>query len=178
MTIPDYTAASYPKMARIFHWITALLILTLLTMGWMFEDLPKGDFKRMFIDTHKALGLAVLFITLARLAWWKGKQAPAAVEGPVWQQLMAKAAHKVLYVMLFALPLSGYLFVTYGRGLTLFGVKFPQIGAANPEFSHLMREVHGAGASLLAIVLGLHAGAALWHHFVRKDPTLERMLKD
>jgi len=95
-----------------------------------------------------------------------------------WQRRAAGASHALLYLLLFGLPVSGWLFSSAsGVSVSWFGlVALPDLVAPSRSLAHVLLRVHVAMAVLMGLVLVLHAGAALWHHFSRRDPVLVRML--
>jgi cytochrome b561 len=160
------------------HWLTAVLIVGLAVVGLIMTELPNSAFKMQVYALHKSFGLTVLALTLLRLAWRLMAGVPAALPAPHLQTLAAKATHGLLYVLLIAMPLSGWLFNSAsGFPLRWFNlVQLPKLFTGyNPELKHLAHELHETGFYLMAALLLVHAGAALFHHYVKKDDTLKRM---
>lgn len=160
------------------HWLTALLVIGLAVVGLVMTELPNSALKVQVYALHKSVGLTVFALAALRLLWRLVAGAPDEIPAPRLQQLAAKAVHWALYVLLFALPLSGWLFNSAaGFPLKWFGVlALPKLFTGyNPELKHLAHELHESGFYLLALLLVLHAGAALYHHYLKKDDTLNRM---
>ena len=160
------------------HWLTTLLVIGLAVVGLVMTELPNSALKVQVYALHKSVGLTVLALAALRLLWRLVAGAPDEIPAPRLQQLAAKAVHWALYVLLFALPLSGWLFNSAaGFPLKWFGVlALPKLFTGyNPELKHLAHELHESGFYLLALLLVLHAGAALYHHYLKKDDTLNRM---
>ena len=160
------------------HWLTALLVIGLAVVGLVMTELPNSALKVQVYALHKSFGLTVLALTALRLLWRFAAGAPDEIPAPRLQQLAAKAVHWALYALLFALPLSGWLFNSAaGFPLKWFGVlALPKLFTGyNPELKHLAHELHETGFYLLALLLLAHAGAALYHHYLKKDDTLNRM---
>ena len=160
------------------HWLTALLVIGLAVVGLLMTELPNSALKVQVYALHKSFGLTVLALTALRLLWRLIAGAPDETPAPRLQQLAARAVHWALYALLFALPLSGWLFNSAaGFPLKWFGwITLPKLFTGyNPELRQLAHELHENGFYLLALLLLLHAGAALYHHYVRKDDTLNRM---
>ena len=160
------------------HWLTALLVIGLAVVGLLMTELPNSALKVQVYALHKSFGLTVLALTAFRLLWRLIAGAPDETPAPRLQQLAARAVHWALYALLFALPLSGWLFNSAaGFPLKWFGwITLPKLFTGyNPELRQLAHELHENGFYLLALLLLLHAGAALYHHYVRKDDTLNRM---
>jgi cytochrome b561 len=162
----------YGAVAVTIHWVTALAILLLLTSGLVAANMA-GDVPVNLIRIHVALGVSVFVLTLLRIGWWFVVDTrPAEIGGmPRWQSLAARAVHVLLYVIVLAMGVSGI-------GLLVLSNALPALagGAPLPDFSTFTPfVVHGLAARLLIGLLVLHIGAALFHHFVRRDGLLARM---
>ncbi|EJU11596.1 cytochrome B561 [Sphingomonas sp. LH128] len=160
----------YNAGARTLHWIIALLIIGNLASGLLHFAIP----------VHKAIGLTVLVLSLARLGWrmaWKAPPYPASMSRA--EVGLAHAVHGVLYLFMIAMPLSGWIIASAGKyPLSWFGVfQWPKLsvvkGSAIYGAGHEFHEI--GGWVLLVLVLG-HIAAALRHHFMLKDGVLRRML--
>lgn len=169
------TSERYGTVARSLHWLSALLILGLMAAGFVAANTADPAAKAAILRLHVPIGLLVLALTLGRLAWWRfADRRPAAVAGlPAWQRRAGGAVHALLYVAVLGLAASGIaLMVLSGAGAILFG------GASGPLpdlWQFAPRRGHAVLAVLLAVLLLLHVGAALHHHFVRRDGTMARM---
>jgi cytochrome b561 len=169
------TSTTYGSVAVSIHWITALLIIGLLASGTLAEESADPATKARILSAHAPMGIAVLLLTLGRLAWWwRFDNRPAPLGGdPAWQEKTAKLVHGLLYLVILAMAASGIgLFVLSGAGDIIFG------GAPGPlpDFTTFAPRVpHGIGAKTLLGLFVLHAGAALFHHFIKRDATLRRM---
>jgi cytochrome b561 len=175
MSQPAPKSARYHPVAIGLHWWMAAFMLALLASGFVMDDLPKGDLRLATFNAHKLVGVLVLVLVAVRLAWRAGHPPPAD-DLPPWQRAAARAAHALLYAAMIAMPLSGLLFTNFGKGIRIFALALAPIGGPNEALSHLFKEVHEATAIGLAVIVGAHAAAALWHHFGRRDATLARML--
>ena len=153
------------------HWLTAILILGLAVVGLLMTELPTSPLKLQVYALHKSFGLTVLALTVLRLLWRLLAGSPQALPAA------AKTVHVMLYVLLFAMRLSGWLYnAASGFPLRLFGMPLPRLFTGfNPALKGLAHQMHETGFYLLAALLLAHAGAALFHHYVRKDDTLKRM---
>lgn len=160
------------------HWLTVVMILGLAVVGLLMGELPNSPLKISVYAMHKSFGLTVLGMTLLRLLWrlWAG--APAAVPStPRWQQWLANAVHGALYALLLAIPLSGWLYNSAsGFPLKWFGLfSLPKLSGYQPELKHFAHEAHETLFYVLALLVLLHAVAALKHHYLDRDSTLRRM---
>ncbi len=165
----------YGSVAVVIHWLTALLILILLGSGFRSEAADDPAAKILFLRIHVPLGLTLLLLTLARIAWWvKVDKKPAPINMPVWQSRLSKAVHIFLYVIILGMSSSGIgTMVLSGAGPFIFaGADL----AAFPDFwDYLPRTPHAIVSRVLIGLLVLHIGAALYHHFIKQDGLLRRM---
>ena len=172
----------YGAPAILLHWAMAALLLVLFAMGVYMVQLPDVGFdteKITLILGHKALGMLALAAVAARLAWRLLNPLPQLAGGlPAWQQVAARLVHLWFYALMFALPLTGWLMNSAGGyPLPFFGLfEFPDIADRNEYLFHVWIVVHRWLAYALALLLVLHAGAALRHHWQLRDDTLRRML--
>lgn len=165
--------------ARALHWIMAVLIIVLGLVGLYMSELPNSPQKIKIYAVHKSIGLTVLALLLLRLAWRMADRRPDEVPMPHWQALAARGVHGLLYVLMFVLPLSGWLYNSAsGYPLQWFSLfNLPSLsGGADPALKSLAHTIHTYGFYVLVLALLAHAGAALKHHFVDRDDTLVRML--
>lgn len=164
---------------QLLHWLTVALIIALGTVGLWMKGLPRGPDKISVYALHKSMGLTVLALTLIRLALRARGAAPVLPEGmPRWQRVVAHGMQVLLYLLLLAMPLTGWIFNSAaGFPLRWFGlIGLPALGAADPERKELFELLHWAFFWTLATAILMHAGAALQHHFRNKDDILRRML--
>lgn len=165
--------------ARTLHWIMAVLIIGLGLVGLYMSDLPNSPQKIKIYALHKSVGLTVLALLLLRLAWRMADRRPDEVPMPRWQALAARAVHGLLYVLMFALPLSGWLYNSAsGYPLQWFSLfNLPSLtGGADPALKGAAHLIHEYGFYVLVLALLAHVGGALKHHFIDRDDTLVRML--
>jgi cytochrome b561 len=167
----------YNGPAKALHWLTAGLILTAFPLGVYMHDLPLSPTKLQLYSYHKWIGITALLIAVLRVIWRVSKGAPAALPGPAWQQKAASLTHGLLYVLMFAVPLSGWLMSSAkGFPVVYFGVlPLPDLVGKSQDLGDFLRAAHEfLNFSLIALV-GLHLGAALKHQFIDRDETLVRM---
>lgn len=165
--------------ARSLHWLMAVLIIGLGLVGLYMTDLANSPQKIKIYALHKSIGLTVLALLLLRLAWRLADRRPADLPMPRWQAFAARAVHVLLYLLMLALPLSGWTYNSAsGYPLQWFGLfNLPSLtGGADAALKGIAHAVHEYGFYLLALLLLAHVGAALKHHFVDRDETLVRML--
>jgi cytochrome b561 len=167
---------SYSGVAKAFHWTIVILIALMLYGGWTAEDLPKEE-RLGVMQLHAGIGLIVLILMASRLAWRISHPAPALpADLPRWQVIASKATHHGLYFLVILQPLLGLLVTTTSKfNLHAFGVLGLQI-APNETIHEIGEKLHGLNALLIAGLITLHIAAALYHHFIRHDAVLKRML--
>ncbi|WP_295923578.1 cytochrome b [uncultured Xanthomonas sp.] len=174
------TPDRWGSVSQTLHWLIAALILLLGVVGLSMGELPKTPKYFWVYTAHKSLGLTVLALVIVRLGWRLYAGAPKPVPGtPGWQERIADATHALLYVMIFAIPLSGWLYDSASglRPFRWFGlVAVPKLSAPNEHLRDLSHTVHEWGFWLLIAVVLAHAGAAFYHHLFQRDATLARML--
>jgi len=166
---------SYDKRSIAFHWICAALVLALWLVGQIIDWFPKGDPRMLVRSLHIVVGVTLGLVLVARIYWRKtrGTQLPAAQTGVTGAA--ATGVHYLLYGLMAAIVILGIACVWF-RGDTIFGIiTVPAFDPANRELRRNAVEFHGLLANILLATAALHAAAALWHHFVRKDQVLARM---
>ncbi|HEX7111944.1 MAG TPA: cytochrome b [Mizugakiibacter sp.] len=167
-------------LAQFFHWTVALLIVAQGTIGLTMVAMAPTVAKVKVYALHKSIGLTVLALVLLRLAWRAADRRPADPPAmPRWQVVGARAVHVALYLLILAMPLSGWLFNSAANfPLSWFGlVHVPSLtGGADPALKALARAAHETLFWILVAVLAAHVGAALKHHLVDRDAVLARML--
>lgn len=164
--------------ARFFHWLMALAILGNGIFGLWMTGLAPSLSKINIFALHKSIGLTVLALFLLRLAWRMADRRPPDEPSPAWQRLAAHVTHGLLYVLIVALPVSGWVFNSaHGYPLQWFKLfNLPPLVAKDDAVRHIAIIVHEYLFYGLLLVLAAHAGAALWHHFILRDNVLRRML--
>ena len=166
----------YDGLSILLHWLTALLVIALWALGQSLSFFPKGAPRLTALSVHMALGLLVGVVILVRIGWRSsaGRRLPAADEG--FLNLVAKGAHYGLYLLL-VLTVGFGIARAWVHGLHVFDwFTFHRPAFATPGVIHTVSETHSDLADLLVIVAGLHAAAALMHHYVMRDSVLRRML--
>ena len=173
------TRYRYTRTARVLHWLAALLIFTVFGLGLYMTDLEFSPDKLRYYAWHKWLGITVFLLAAARLAWRAANPAPALPDAmPTWQRRVAGAAHVLLYVLMVAIPLSGWIYSSAtGVSVSYLNlVDLPNLVPKDRELAKTLLLVHQSLNYLLAAVVTVHVSAALWHHFVDRDDILARML--
>ncbi|UFN50622.1 cytochrome b/b6 domain-containing protein [Roseomonas sp. OT10] len=171
----------YTATARLLHWLTVALLLILGSLGlWITRAEPADEeFKLKLYNIHESIGIAVFVLTVMRLAWRVAHPPPPLpADLAAVLRLAAHMTHAALYALLLTMPVVGFLATNaWGFPLTWFGlVPIPSPIGRDETWAPILSAAHGWMALALAGLVALHAGAALWHHLVRRDDTLRRML--
>lgn len=175
----DTASPRYTGTAIVLHWLLALLILAALAWGLYMVDLRLSPWKLKAYAWHKWLGVTIFLLVLARLAWRLTHQPPPLPATlPAWQRLLAGISHALLYLLMLAMPLTGWLMSSAkGFQTVYFGVlPIPDLLDKNKILGDALASAHATLAWLLIALLALHVAAALKHHFIDRDDVLRRML--
>lgn len=170
---------SYTALAKSLHWLMALMLVGLLALGFYMADLPLSPEKLQYYAWHKWGGVTAFMLVWLRLAWRITHRPPAyplSMSG--LQQLLAHGGHLALYGLMLLIPLSGWL-MSSAKGVQTvwFGVlPLPDLLAKDKELGRQLAQLHSALNIGLLLLAGIHAAAALMHHWYFKDDILRRML--
>lgn len=165
------TSFRYSKTMIIIHWLTAFLVLG----SWL-----TAEGGREIVDNppllHFTLGLAVLALIVPRLILRLAGAAPEANGGSSWLATAAKTGHGLLYLLMVGLPITGwYAASRMGVPMSFLGIELPALTAAVQGRPGLIADLHENAGTFILILAGLHALMAIWHQFVLRDGTLQRM---
>ena len=167
----------YDAVTISLHWLTVILIVVLWTLGQTIDFFPRGAPRVDARSVHIVLGVSLGVVWCIRLIWRlsAGRHLPPATTGLL--QIAATGVHWLLYAGIAAAVTTGIIFAA-ARGDDFFGLfKLPQLIILDQASRHNLGELHDKFATGLLILAGLHALAALFHHYVRHDDTLRRMLR-
>jgi cytochrome b561 len=159
------------------HWFIAVAMLLSLALAWYLEDLDGQD-KVAWLSIHKSVGIVIFVAAVARLIWRMRHPAPPyGFTMPRWQHLAAHATHILLYVLLFSLPLTGYVAETArGRDTSFFNlIPIPALVPLNRKLSYYALTIHDWSQYGLYALILLHVGAALYHQTILRDRLMNRM---
>ena len=170
----------YSSLNQGFHWISATLMLATLPVAWVLLAMPVKAPRFMFLlDLHKGIGLIILALTLLRIVWRLVEPPPPLPRSlPGWNRSLAYAVYGVLFLVMLAMPISGYLWTTaHGYELAPFGfIHFPMIAANNKPLGDFAKQVHYYGQWVVYGAILFHLLGLGFHVFIRRDGALERML--
>lgn len=171
--------AAYDKVQIGVHWVTVILIAAAFGLAWTLEGMSLSPLKLQMIPWHKWVGMTVFGLTALRLLWRAIYGAPGVEASlPAWQRGLATGVHHLLYLVMLALPLSGWLMSSaFDNQVVYLGVlPLPNLIGPDSDLAERLQEVHEALAAILLILIGLHAAGAIKHHLLDRDETLVRML--
>ena len=175
--VPGAPASSYDGVAIALHWTTAALVIANFALAQTWDWFPKPT-RELMENTHMSFGVVLTIVIFARLAWRfiPGHQVASLEAG--WMKVASKATHLLLYVMLVTEAGLGFAFRWgAGRPMAFFGLGIPPlIGELGKALRHSLRDIHEWNGWAIIVLAGLHAAAALYHHYVLKDRVLARML--
>jgi cytochrome b561 len=173
------TKRRWGAVSQLLHWLIVALIIVQVTLASMADDLPSGMKKLSLLARHKSVGITILMLAILRLLWrWMNPTPVLPQTLRSWEQSLARLTHVLLYVLLFAMPLSGWT-MSSARGFPVswFGfIQLPDLVPKNKSLYEALLMTHSTLAWVLGAVVVLHVAAALKHHFMLKDDVLRRML--
>jgi len=173
------TQDRYGTLSIAMHWLMFLLLVAVFACMELRELYPKGsDTREALKSWHFTLGLTVFALVWLRLALRLFQVVPAILPQPVrWQALLAKLVHLALYAFMLGMPVLGWLILSgEGKPVPFYGLELPALIAENEALAEDIEEIHTTIGELGYYLIGLHAVAALFHHYFLKDNTLKRML--
>lgn len=170
---------SYSAPAKFGHWLVALLLVASYAIAWTMVDLHLSPLRVRLINYHKWIGVTIFALVALRVAWrWLRRPPPWPPQMPAWQRQAAEIVHRLLYLLLFALPLSGWLMSSAQGFQTVYFGRWPIPDAIGQHaaLGAALTTVHVALTWLLLMLVAAHVLAALKHQFIDRDGMLWRML--
>jgi cytochrome b561 len=196
----NQSTTRYTKTAKILHWLIAVAIFGMFALGWYMSELPKEGPKQLaydlfdwgiytwtlseeasprtfYFNLHKSIGITLLALVIVRIFWRLTHKAPAMLASyKAWETKLASGVHRLLYVLMVALPLSGLVMAVASKyGVKWFGLEFIG-GLDNKPLREVFKEAHEIIGVVILLIIILHILGALKHKFIDKDETLDRML--
>ncbi|MBU0500448.1 MAG: cytochrome b [Gammaproteobacteria bacterium] len=178
MTLKN-TTERYGLLSIGMHWLMLLLLIAVYACIELRELYPKGSDPREALKAwHFMLGMLVFLLTLGRIAVRLSGTTPVIVSEPQqWQNGLARLMHLLLYAMMIALPIAGWLTLSAaGKPIPFFGLELPPLMGADKELAGTIKDLHKTVGTTGYFLIGLHALAGLFHHYILRDNALTRML--
>ena len=173
------TKDNYGSVSIILHWLMFLLLIAVFACIELRELFPKGsDIRNAFKMWHFMLGLTVFLLVLFRVNMRLLQQNPVIKPQPnKWTLMGAKMMHIALYIFMIGMPIGGWLILSgEGKEIPFFGLTLPALIAENKDTAEFIQYIHGTVGEIAYYLIGFHALAALFHHYILKDNTLKRMI--
>jgi cytochrome b561 len=170
-------ARTYNAAAKLLHWSIAVLIVLQLGIGWTMPEIHKNTRPDGLIAWHVAVGVLIVLLVAARVVWRAVRPPTGADSERGAMRRLASATHILLYLLMIVVPVLGWAHANSRDWVVGIGpLHLPRIMAAGSKIGHEMGDIHADLAIVLAVVIGLHLAAGLYHQFIRRDDTLLRMM--
>lgn len=173
------TAQRFGSLTKLLHWAIFLLFVTQYFLVYTRETFPENSPESLqYILLHKSLGVCVLPLALLMIVWrYVGTRPILPMNMSNGEVFLAKIVHFLLYLSMIVMPVTGYLMSCIGGyGVSLFGFTLPNPFVKNEELASFFHEVHEISSYVIIGLVSIHVLASLYHHFIRKDNVLKRML--
>lgn len=170
------TSYSYGVISKFLHWLIAILIIGMLIFGFLLGYVPK-DYQGVAYNTHKLIGVTILSLMLIRLLWALTNIKPSILNVRPWERASERGVHFLLYFIVICMPLAGWIgSMAAGHPPHVGSVDLNLPIEKNEILADSAFDMHGTLAFVIIALLSIHVLAALYHHFVKKDDVLRRML--
>ncbi len=168
----------YGTTAKVFHWLIVALLVVQYPLGWLMPDIHRGMKPGDAMTWHISIGITMLVLIVLRFAWRLTHPVPPESSLPKWQRVGSEVMHWLLYALVLATTITGWLFASFrGWSISLFFLApMPMLSAGNPAAGKMIDGWHQAMEWSLLVVIGLHVAAALTHLLVHRDRVMHRML--
>jgi cytochrome b561 len=169
----------YTGTAKALHWTIVALLMAQFTFAWTMPPIGRSTPVTTLISLHFTFGIMILTVAVARLVWRLTHAEPPPEDGmPPWQLWSARVVHWLLYLLLFVIPILGWINASWrDLPIVMFGLELPRLVAARAPGWRWTGDVHYLLATYAMLgLVGLHVLAALYHYFIRRDGVLQRML--
>jgi cytochrome b561 len=174
----DNNLVRYNNPAIALHWLMAWLVIATYFIGLGMGEMPVGPDRIKMVGWHKWLGVTIAYVWVVRVIWRATHRAPPQPVGtPTWQIGVSHLVHLLLYILMIAIPLTGWL-MSSAKGFTTnyFGLfDLPNLLEKDKALAESLKDVHGFLANSLMALVGLHIAAALKHQLIDKDNLMARM---
>jgi cytochrome b561 len=172
-------STGYTDTAKALHWTVVVLLIAQFIFAWTMPHIGRNTPVSTLISLHFTFGIMILAVAGVRLGWRLNHPEPAPEDGlPPWQVLSARVVHWALYLLLFVMPILGWIDASWrDMPIVMFGLELPRLVAARTPGWGWTGDIHVLLTTYVMLALvGLHVAAALYHYFFRRDGVLQRML--
>lgn len=172
-------AATYDLTAKALHWLVVVLVVLQFTTALLLPQIEVDTSPDAVINLHSSFGIVILLVMSLRLMYrWLNPVRMAARDSPAWERTIARASHFSFYLLLILGPFLGWASASaHSVPIRLFGIlALPALAARKAQWGIIAGDIHGYAMWALLGLIGMHAVAALFHHFIRQDDVLRRML--
>lgn len=168
----------YGTTAKVFHWLIVALLVVQYLIGWLMPDIHRGMTPGVGMILHNSFGILILILIVLRFVWRLTHPVPPESSLPPWQRLSSEVVHWLLYALVLATTLTGWLFASFrGWSVSFFYLfPLPMLASDNAAAGKAIDGLHQAMGWTLLVLIGLHVHAALVHRFVYRDRVMQRML--
>ena len=168
----------YGTTAKVFHWLIVALLVVQYLIGWLMPDIHRGMTPGVGMILHNSFGILILILIVLRFVWRLTHPVPPESSLPPWQRLSSEVVHWLLYALVLATTLTGWLFASFrGWSVSFFYLfPLPMLASDNAATGKAIDGLHQAMGWTLLVLIGLHVLAALVHRFVYRDRVMQRML--
>jgi len=168
----------YGTTAKVFHWVIVALLLVQYPLGWLMPDIHRGMQPGAGMTFHISIGLVILTLIVLRFVWRLMHPVAPDSSLPPWQRVTSEAAHWLLYLLVLATTITGWLFASFrGWSVSFFYlVRMPMLASNNAAAGKAIDGLHQVMEWTLLVVIGIHVVAALTHLFIYRDRVMQRML--
>ena len=168
----------YGITAKVFHWLIVALLVVQYLIGWLMPDLHRGMQPGVPMTLHLSFGLSILILIVLRFVWRLTHRVAPESSLPIWQRLSSELVHWLLYILVLATTVTGWLFASFrGWSVSFFYLfPFPMLASDNAASGRAIDGLHQAAEWTLLVFIGLHVLAALAHLFIYRDRIMQRML--
>jgi cytochrome b561 len=168
----------YGTTAKVFHWLIVALLMVQYPIGWLMPDLHRNMKPGAPMTFHISFGITILLLIVLRLVWRLTHPVAPESSLPPWQRLSSEAVHWLLYVLVLATTVTGWLFASFrGWSVSFFYLlPMPMLSSGNDAGGKVIDGLHQASEWALLVAIGIHVAAALAHLFIYRDRIMQRML--
>src|SRR6202790_3318439 len=172
--------SQYGTIAKLFHLLVVALLVVQYTIGWLMPDIHRGMKPGVAMAFHVSIGTTILILIVLRFAWRLTHPVTPESSLAPWQRLSSETVHSLLYALVLATTVTGWLFASFrGWSISLFYlVPLPRLAAENPSAVKAFDGWHQAMEWTLLVVIGIHVATAMAHIFIYRDRVMQRMLPD